>query len=101
MNLPGIVVVLLALTWVASFVCFVVAGFKAYASGTTFEYMLYGVQFPYVAAALLGCMAASSGLLWANYRGESYRQSEQLIYGSLFGLSVFGFMLSGLLALLA
>jgi tryptophan-rich sensory protein len=101
MELPRMVVVLLALIWVVSFICFVVVSFLAFASGNTFEYMLYGVQFPYVAAALLGCMAASSGLLWANYRGESYRQAEQLVYGGMFGLSVFGFMLSGLLALLA
>ena len=49
----------------------------------------------------MGGMAASSGLLFFNYRGEDFREAEQFISGSMFGLSVFGFALSGLLALLA
>ena len=48
---------------------------------------------------LWGCMAASSGLLWANYRGEDFRGAEELIYSSLFGVSVFGLMLSVILVL--
>jgi hypothetical protein len=95
------VVVLLAIIWVACFVCFAVVSFLAFNSGTTFEYKLYGVQFPYAAAVLLAGMAASSGLLWANYRGEDFRGAEELIYGSMFGVSVFGLMLSAILALLA
>ena len=38
-----------------------------------------------------------TGLLWANYRGEPFRDAEQL----MFGVSAFGFMLSVVLALLA
>jgi hypothetical protein len=41
------------------------------------------------------------GLLWANYRSEPFRSAEQFIYGSLFGVSAFGFMQSVILALLA
>lgn len=101
MELPRTVVVLLAVIWVGCFSCFAVVSFLAFASGTTFEYELSGVQFPYAAAALLAGMSASSGLLWANYRGEPFRGAEELIYGSLFGVSVFGLMLSAILALLA
>ena len=102
MNLPRLVIGLLVVVWLACCACFgIAAPFRAYSSGTTFEYEFYGVQFPYVAAALLGCMAASSGLLFFNYRGEDFREAEKLIYGSMFGLSAFGFALSGLLALLA
>ncbi len=101
MNIPRLVIVLLLVIWVACCVCFGVARFRAYSSGTTFEYTVYGVQFSYVAAVLWGGMAASSGLLFFNYRGEDFREVEQLVYGSMFGLSAFGFMLSGLLALLA
>jgi hypothetical protein len=101
MELPRAVVVLLAIIWIACFVCFVVVGNLAFISGTTFEYMLFGVQFPYVAGGLLACMSASSGLLWANYRGQDFRAAEELIYGSLFGVSVFGLMLSVVLVLSA
>ena len=48
---------------------------------------------PYAEVLLLLGMASSSGLLWANYRGEDYRAGEQLIYGALFGISVFGLIL--------
>ena len=92
---------LLAVIWVACFVCFAIAGQLAFASGTTFEHRLYGVRFPFVAFGLLACMAASAGLLWANYRGDDFRGAEQLIYGALFGLSVFGLMLSLVLVLSA
>ena len=92
---------LLVLLWVACFVGFTLASLRAYASGTTFEYVLFGVQFPYVMALLLAAMSASSGLLWLNYRGEDFRGTEELIYGAIFGLSLFGLMLSAILALLA
>jgi hypothetical protein len=68
MGFPRLIVWLLAAIWVASFVCFMVVSQIAFVSGTTFEYRLYGVQFPYLAFALPAFMAASSGLLWANYR---------------------------------
>ena len=55
----------------------------------------------YVAFALLACMAASSGLLWRNYRGVDFSGAEETIYGALFGVSVFGLMLSAILALMA
>ena len=51
-------------------------------------------------AVLLASMSASSGLLWFNYRGEDFRGAEELIYGSLFGVSAFGLMLSVVLVLL-
>jgi hypothetical protein len=54
-----------------------------------------------VAFALLACMAASSGLLWFNYRGVDFSGAEETIYGALFGVSVFGLMLSAMLALMA
>ena len=101
MGLPRLVVWLLVVIWVASFVCFVVVSQIAFVSGTTFEYRLYDIQFPYVAFALLACMAASSGLLWANYRGVDVSGAEETIYGALFGVSVFGLMLSLLLVLMA
>jgi hypothetical protein len=101
MELPRMVVVLLALIWVVCFISFIVESVLAVGSGTTFEYKLFGVQFPYVAAVLLAGMAASSGLLWANYKDQDFRGTEELIYGSLFGVSVFGLMLSAILALLA
>ena len=101
MELPRVVVALLAVIWVACFVCFTVASQIAFVSGTTFEYRLYGVQFPYVAFALLACMTASSGLLWAHYKGQDYRGAEELIYGCFFGVSGFGLMLSVVLVLLA
>ena len=100
-ELPRIVVALLVLLWVACFVCFDVVAQIAFVSGNTFEYRLYGVQFPYVAFTLLTCMTASSGLLWANYRGEDFRGTEELIYGCFFGLSAFGLMLTLVLALSA
>ena len=99
-GLPRIVVLLLTITWVVCFVCFLVVSQLAWVSGNTFEYRLYGVHFPHVAFALLASMAASSGLLWANYRGEDFREAEELIYGGLFSISVFGLMLSVVLALL-
>ena len=79
--------------------CFAVGAQLAFVSGTAFEYSLYGVQFPFVGFVLLTFMVVSSGLLWANYRGEDFRGAEQLIYGLLFGLSVFGFMLFTVLGL--
>jgi hypothetical protein len=99
MELPRAVVALLVAIWVASFVCFAVASQLAFVSGTTFEYRLYGIQFPYVAFALLACMVATSGLLWANYKGQDFRGTEELIYGCFFGVSVFGLMLSVVLVL--
>lgn len=84
-----------------SFCCLVVASIPAVASASTFEYRLFGVQFPYVACALLACMAGPLGLLWFNYRGKPFRDAEELIYGSLFGVSAFGFALTAILALLA
>ncbi len=82
-----------------SFVCFVALAVLAVGSGSTFGYELFDVQFPYVAALLLTCMAASSGLLWFNYRGEDFRGAEELIYGSLLGVSAFGLVLSVILVL--
>src|SRR4028119_2092047 len=101
MGLAHPIVWLLVVFWVASFVCFVVVSQIAFVSGTTFEYRLYGVQFPYVAFALMACMAASSGLLWLNYRGVDFSGAEETIYGALFGVSAFGLMLSAMLALMA
>ena len=49
----------------------------------------------------MACMAASSGLLWFNYRGADFSGAEETIYGALFGMSVFGLMLSVVLALMA
>ena len=95
------VVWLLVVIWVASFVCFIVVSQIAFVSGTTFEYRLYGVQFPFLAFALMACMAASSGLLWFNYKGVDFSGAEETIYGALFGLSAFGLMLSLLLVLMA
>jgi tryptophan-rich sensory protein len=100
-ELPRIFVALLVIIWVGCFVCFAGASQLAFVSGSTFEYRLYGVQFPYVAFALLVCMATSSGLLWANYRGQDFRDAEELIYGCFFGLSVFGWMLDAVLVLMA
>jgi len=79
MELPRIVVVLLAIIWVGCFVCFLVVSQLAWVSGNTFEYKLRGVQFPYVLLGLLASMFASSGLLWANYKGQDFRGAEQLI----------------------
>ena len=73
--------------------CFVVVAQLAFVSGNTFEYRLYGVQFPFVAFVLLTFMVVSSGLLWANYRDEDFRGAEQLIYSTLLGLSMFGFII--------
>ncbi len=50
--------------------------------------------------ALMACMAASSGLLWFNYRGVDFSGAEETIYGALFGVSVFGVVLSLLLVLM-
>ena len=49
----------------------------------------------------MACMAASAGLLWLNYRGVDFSGAEETIYGALFGMSVFGLMLSVVLALMA
>ena len=73
--------------------CFVVVAQLAFVSGNTFEYRLYGVQFPFVAFVLQTFMVVSSGLLWANYRDEDFRGAEQLIYSTLLGLSMFGFII--------
>ena len=100
MWLPRPLTLLLVIAWLACFAIFVLASLRAYASGTTFEYELSGVQFPYVMAVLLALMSASSGLLWLNYRGEDFKGAEELIYGCLLGLSVFGLMLSRSLGLL-
>ena len=99
--MPRPIIWLLVLLWANCFVGFTLASLRAYASGTTFEYELSGVRFPYVIAALLAPMSLSSGLLWFNYRGEDYRGAEELIYGVLFGLSLFGLALGVFLALLA
>ena len=63
MELPQVVIGLLLFTWVVCFIAFVVAGNLTFVSGTTYEYELFGVQFPYAAAVLLLYMATSSGLL--------------------------------------
>ncbi len=65
MELPRMVVALLAFIWVVCFIAFVFEEVAAVGSGITFEYKLFGVQFPYAAGVLLLCMATSSGLLWA------------------------------------
>ncbi len=88
------------IVWLLAFGCLAVASVRAAASGNTFEYILYGVQFPYVAFALVACLAASSGLLWFNYRGVDFSGAEETIYGALFGVSVFGAVLSAMLALM-
>jgi hypothetical protein len=95
------VIWLLVVVWLVAFGCLTVASVRAAASGDTFDYILYGVQFPYVAFALLACMAAGSGLLWFNYRGVDFSGAEETIYGALFGVSVFGAVMSLLLALMA
>ncbi len=101
MWLPRPLILPLVVLWTACFACFVLASLRAYASGNTFEHVLFGVPFPYVMAVLLALMSAtSSGLLWLNYRGEDFRGAEELIYGSLFGVSAFGLMLSVVLVLL-
>ena len=100
MWLPWPLILPLVVLWSACFVGFVLASVRAYASGTTFEYVLFGVQSPYVMAVLLALMSASSGLLWLNYRGEDFGGAEGLVYGSLFGVCAFGLMLSVVLVLL-
>ena len=95
------IVWLLVVVWLVAFGWFTVLSVLAYATGNTFEYKLFGVQFPFVAFALLACMAASSGLLWFNYRGVDFSGAEETIYGALFGVSVFGLMLSLILVLMA
>jgi hypothetical protein len=45
-------------------------------------------------------MAGSSGLLWVNYRGVNFSGAEETIYRALFGVSVFGVVLSLLLVLI-
>ena len=101
MGLARPIVWLLVVVWLLAFGCFAVVGQLAFVSGTIFEYRLYGIQFPYVAFALMACMAASSGLLWFNYRGVDFSGAEETIYGALFGVSVFGLMLSLILAVMA
>jgi hypothetical protein len=59
MGLARVVIGLLLFTWVVCFIAFVVAGNLAFMSGTTYEYMLFGVQFPFPAAVLLLYMATS------------------------------------------
>jgi hypothetical protein len=100
MGLARPIIWLLVVVWLVAFGCLAIASVMAAASGNTFEYMLYGVQFPYVAFALLAFMAASSGLLWFNYRGVDFSGAEETIYGSLFGVSVFGAAMSLLLVLM-
>ncbi len=99
MGLPRPVIWLLIIVWLTCFVYFVVVSLAAFGSGVTHEYELYGFQFPYIAAALLGCMSTASGLLWANYRGEAFSGAEELVYGALFFVSLIGLVLSGLLVL--
>jgi hypothetical protein len=101
MGLARPIVWLSVVVWLVAFGCLAVASVRAAASGNTFDYILYGVQFPYVAFALLACMAASSGLLWFNYRGVDFSGAEETIYGALFGVSVFGAVLSLSLVLMA
>lgn len=101
MELPRPVIWLLVIFWLTCFACFVIVSYRAFSSGHTFEYKLYGLQAPYAEFVLLICMAASSGLLWANYKGQDFRGAEELVYGSLFGVSAFGLMLSVVLVLLA
>ena len=94
------VIWLLVVVWLVAFGCLAVASVRAATSGDTFNYILYGVQFPYVAFALLACMAASAGLLWANYRGVDFSGAEETIYGSLFCVLLFGVVLSFILVLM-
>ena len=96
------VIGLLVFIWMTCFLCFGALAFLAFRSTEyyVFEYRLFGIQLPYAELMLLLGMATSSGLLWANYRGEDYRAGEQLIYGALFGISVFGLILVVPLALL-
>jgi tryptophan-rich sensory protein len=93
MSLPRPIVWLLLVVWLLACGCFVVVAQLAFVSGNTFEYRLYGVQFPFVAFVLQTFMVVSSGLLWANYRDEDFRGAEQLIYSTLLGLSMFGFII--------
>jgi hypothetical protein len=90
MELPRLAIFVLEFIWSVSLIAFVVEGVLAVGSGITVEYKLFGVQFPYAAGLLLLCMATSSGLLWANCRGKDFKQGELLVYGALFGISVFG-----------
>jgi hypothetical protein len=99
MSLARPIVWLLVVVWLLASGCFVVVAQLAFVSGNTFEYRLYGVQFPFVAFVLLTFMVVSSGLLWANYRDEDFRGAEQLIYSTLLGLSMFGFMIITVLGL--
>jgi hypothetical protein len=92
MGLARPIVWLLVVVWLLACGCFVVVAQLAFVSGT-FEYRLYGVQFPFVAFVLQTFMVVSSGLLWANYRDEDFRGAEQLIYSTLLGLSMFGFII--------
>jgi hypothetical protein len=99
MGLARPIVWLLVVVWSLAFGCFAVVGELAFVSGNTFEYRLYGVQFPFVAFVLLTFMVVSSWLLWANYRSEDFRGAEQLIYGFLFSLSISAFMVITVLVL--
>ena len=101
MGLGRPIVWLLVVVWLVAFGCFAVAGQFAFSSGSTFEFRLHGVQFPFFAFGLLALMALSSGLLWANYRGQDFSGAEELIYGAMFGVSAFGLMLSVILAFMA
>jgi hypothetical protein len=95
MELPRVVIGLLVFIWTMCFLCFGALAFLAFRSTEqyVYEYRVFGIQLPYAEVMLLLGMASSSGLLWANYRGEDYRAGEQLIYGALFGISVFGLIL--------
>ena len=95
MELPRVLIGLLVFIWITCFLCFGALAFLAFRSTEqyVYEYRVFGIQLPYAEVMLLLGMATSSGLLWANYRGEDYRAGEQLIYGALFGISVFGLIL--------
>jgi hypothetical protein len=101
MELPRVIIGLLVFIWTTCFLCFGALASLAFRSTEyyVFEYRLFGIQLPYAQVMLLVGMATASGLLWANYRGDDYRQGEQLIYGALFGISVFGLILVVPLAL--
>lgn len=99
MGLGRPIVWLLVVVWLVAFGCFAVVGQLAFVSGNTFEYRLYGVPFPYVWFGLWACMSTSSGLLWANYKGQDFRGTEELVYGGFFGLSVFCLMIGVVLVL--
>ena len=69
MGLPRLIVWLLVVIWVAAFVCFVVVSQIAFVSGTTFEYRLYGIQFPFLAFALMACKGSILGTAVVQLQG--------------------------------